>query len=380
MSSITTPTWNIPPHTRVKHEILERYLSAWIPILARNQSNLLYIDGFAGPGRYSNGEDGSPIIALHTALKYRNKFECNIRLLFVEKDEKRAEVLEQNLSQFSSFGRRIKYDVKSGIDFQSAWQDIAREYRLNNQSLPPTFAFIDPFGWKDIPLSVLKQIMNNSRCEVFITFMYEEINRFIELPNQEENFDALFGTSEWKQIIARNNYDRKRAIVDLYRRQLQSEAAKYVFCFEMKNINDTAKYFLFYATNNLKGVQKMKESMWQSDPSGRYRFSDADDPSQGELFDRPDYGRLRQLILDKFVGSTVTIREIENFVLAETPYRETHYKRQVLRELENADPPRIEVMNPLKGRNKGTFSSLEMKIRFIPKDHHCMDRGLFQID
>ena len=108
MSSITTPTWNIPPHTRVKHEILERYLSAWIPILARNQSNLLYIDGFAGPGRYSNGEDGSPIIALHTALKYRNKFECNIRLLFVEKNEKRAEVLEQNLSQFSSFWSKNK--------------------------------------------------------------------------------------------------------------------------------------------------------------------------------------------------------------------------------------------------------------------------------
>ena len=37
-------------------------------------------------------------------------------------------------------------------------------------------------------------------------------------------------------------------------------------------------------------------------------------------------------------------------------------------------------MNPLKGRNKGTFSSLEMKMSIHTKDHHCMERGLFQID
>ena len=39
-----------------------------MPILSRGSfPEILYIDGFAGPGEYEGGEPGSPIIALETA-------------------------------------------------------------------------------------------------------------------------------------------------------------------------------------------------------------------------------------------------------------------------------------------------------------------------
>ena len=53
-------TWPIEPHTKAKHEILRRYWQAWLPIITKLGSRVLYIDGFAGPGRYEGGEDGSP--------------------------------------------------------------------------------------------------------------------------------------------------------------------------------------------------------------------------------------------------------------------------------------------------------------------------------
>ena len=59
--------WEIDPHTRAKHEILQRYLEAWFPILSSYHHRIVYIDGFAGPGRYKGGELGSPIIALGLA-------------------------------------------------------------------------------------------------------------------------------------------------------------------------------------------------------------------------------------------------------------------------------------------------------------------------
>src|SRR6266446_7528365 len=65
MAAPRTTVWELEPHTRAKHEILRRYLQAWMPILAQGGfKNILYIDGFAGPGRYAGGEDGSPIIAV----------------------------------------------------------------------------------------------------------------------------------------------------------------------------------------------------------------------------------------------------------------------------------------------------------------------------
>ena len=368
MSKIKTTTWNIDEHTRVKHAILERYLSAWIPILGKYHTELLYIDGFAGPGKYSNGEAGSPIIAIRTALKYTRRSHHNMRLVFVERDRKRADFLKTNLSGFNTLGKRIEYDIKAGVDFQFAWQDLVEEYESNDRPLPPTFAFIDPFGWKGIPHSVLKDIMSHSRSEIFITFMYDALNRFLDNPDQAENFRELFDTDDWQQESHRNDAQaRKTKILSLYRRKLQERVAKYVLHFEMKNANNATKYFLFYATNSLKGVSKMKEAMWKSDPRGNYRFSDAADPNQGELFGcSPNYSRLEQLILDRFEGSVATIRQIEEFVLVETPFRETHYKVGVLRKLEKANPPKIEVMCPPKGRRKGTFPSDNMKIQFMP--------------
>ena len=68
MSAPRTTLWAIEPHTRAKHEILRRYLEAWTPILASSHRVILYVDGFAGPGAYAGGEEGSPIIALNGAV------------------------------------------------------------------------------------------------------------------------------------------------------------------------------------------------------------------------------------------------------------------------------------------------------------------------
>ena len=78
--------WKIEPHTLAKHEILKRYLSAWYPILSSSSAKeMLYIDGFCGPGRYKKGEDGSPIIALREALKYSQRLQKKrITFLFID--------------------------------------------------------------------------------------------------------------------------------------------------------------------------------------------------------------------------------------------------------------------------------------------------------
>jgi hypothetical protein len=90
-------------------------------------------------------------------------------------------------------------------------------------------------------------------------------------------------------------------------------------------------YFLFFATNNAKGMQKMKEAMWKVDQSGEFRFSDATNPAQGLLFSpKPDFDLLRRFVVARFSGTEATVGDVEDFVLAKTPFRETHYKRQVL--------------------------------------------------
>lgn len=66
--------WDLDSHSIGKHLVLNRYIKGWFPILSRvsKSKNLLVIDGFSGPGEYSNGYSGSPVILLDALLEHRD--------------------------------------------------------------------------------------------------------------------------------------------------------------------------------------------------------------------------------------------------------------------------------------------------------------------
>ena len=79
-------------------------------------------------------------------------------------------------------------------------------------------------------------------------------------------------------------------------------------------------------------------------------------------------GLTRQLVdanVRYAAGDEASVGEIEEFVVAETAYRETHYKRQILTNLEVANPPRIAIINAPPKRRRGTFGDPSMRIRFL---------------
>ena len=80
--------WQIDPHTQSKHTILRRYWEAWLPIMTKYNQRVLYIDGFAGPGSYAGGEDGSPLIALKSARDHHARPKSEVAFIFIEKDKK----------------------------------------------------------------------------------------------------------------------------------------------------------------------------------------------------------------------------------------------------------------------------------------------------
>ena len=93
-------------------------------------------------------------------------------------------------------------------------------------------------------MSVLSDLMKRRSTEIFVNFMFEEINRFINHPEQGHNFDGLFGCEEWRQA-ASGWRERKKFIVDLYRDQLRQRAgARHVRSFEMRNQRNATDYFL----------------------------------------------------------------------------------------------------------------------------------------
>jgi three-Cys-motif partner protein len=289
-----------------------------------------------------------------------------VRYVFIEKVPRRAACLEGIIDSLA-LPENFKPTVCGGVTFEEAYNQVVKGLIAGKARTIPTFAFIDPFGWSGVPFEIVADILGRPSCEVLLTFMYEEMNRFLGHPDQEENFDRYFGTREWRSVVGiADARERNRALHDLYLRQLRNLAhAKFVRSFEMRNRLDVTDYFLFFATNNPLGLKRMKESMWKVDETGEFKFSDATDPSQLTFFiQEPDFSSLEQLIVRRFAGRTVTVEEIERFVLEETPFLQTHYKRQVLGPLERGQPRRITVLPNDPKRRPGTFADPRLRIRF----------------
>jgi three-Cys-motif partner protein len=363
-----TTQWPIEPHTQAKHLILARYLKAWLPIMASFNGRILYIDAFAGPGRYSKGEEGSPLISLKILLDnplfQSASRKCNAVFFFIEEDKERANALKEELKQMIAdrpLPRWVEYNIIQG-EFALEMTKILTAIEQDGKLLAPTFAFIDPFGYSGVPLEVIARIARNPRCECLITFVYESIVRHGGKSESwiQGHIEQLFGTADWKAILEGDNpQERLSKSIELYRNQLISCAKfKFVRTFSMYDRSNQPEYVLFFGTNNRKGLSVMKQAMWKADPLSGQVFSDRTDAGQMVLLKSSDDLGLRHQLQIKFKGAGyIPIQEIEDFVLEQTAYSEAmHLRRYTLAPMENEIPPLINVQRPMGSQNrKGTY-------------------------
>lgn len=337
MASENPTVWSIDPHTHAKHQILEEYLKRWFPILSSTSNRVVYLDGFAGPGTYTNGEDGSPIIAIKTALEHKlaERFQ-KIVFWFIEKDPRRTENLEQTLQNFSGLlPNNLQYHVEKS-EFAPSLEKTLDDIEEEGADLAPTFAFIDPFGFSGMPMRLIARILGYQKCEVLITFMSSFIIRFND-ELRENALDDLFDSKDWRKIHKITDPDEKRRfVVDFYVKQLRKcGGVKFDRTFEMVGSNNQIVYHLIFATKNIAGLKAMKEAMLKVDRRGTFRFSDRTDPNQTFLLDYSDNKKWSEqasgLVHAEFAGKTVSVDEVENFVWSKTPFV---FKKLILKEME----------------------------------------------
>jgi three-Cys-motif partner protein len=344
LSNESSVVWSIEPHTQAKHEILGNYLKAWFPILSSWAGRIIYLDGFAGPGVYSGGEDGSPVIALQTAVGHtlRMRFK-EIVFYFIEKDPDRAKMLTEVLKKrFPNLPKNITYRVQ-GAEFAPTLEQVLTELEKRESKLAPTFAFLDPFGFSGLPMKLIGRMMSYDSCEVLITFMAGFVKRFLD-ELRAPVLNELFASEEWKQACDMGDPDKHlRFLLDLYERQLRNVGgAKYVRSFGMIGPQNQLIYYLVYGTKHLRGLEVMKEAMCKVDRRGTYTFSDFTDVDQTYIIDYTEephwIPKAAEMVYNEFKGKSVSEDAIHQFVIASTPFI---YRKSVLEYLEKDSPPKI---------------------------------------
>ncbi len=331
-------TWTLEPHTIGKHLVLKGYMQAWLPIMTKWNGRILFIDAFAGPGEYSSGEPGSPVIALRALIDHRaqKQFKSEVTYLFVEKDPARSKHLKRVLGSFEGqLPSKCKYEVINST-FDETLTDVLDKLEAQRVNLAPAFVMIDPFGVSETPMRIIERILRNPKSEVYISFMYESINRFREHPSFEKHLDDLFGCREWRKgIDLTEGKERKAFFYELYQNQLKTNGAKYVVYFELYD-GDRLVYAIFFGTDSLKGCDKMKQAIWKAAPFGDFKFRGG---KLGQLTlgeNIVDFSLLKSDLRNRFTSNGwQKIEDVEDFVKSDaTNFHSGHLKNKALKPME----------------------------------------------
>jgi three-Cys-motif partner protein len=329
-----TTLWPLDPHTRGKHEVLKRYLDAWFPVLGSWNGRILFIDGFAGPGEYQGGEPGSPIIALGALSNHNAKhvISAEVGFIFIERDEARANHLRKVCDRLQpTLPPKCWVNVVNRA-FDDEISGVLNNLDEQSKKLAPSFVMVDPFGVSGIPMAVLSRVLRNPRCEIYVSFMYESINRFMNQAEFAPHLDALYGCEKWRDGASiANAQDRKRFMYDLYRSQLKRAGAGHVVHFDLYERNRLV-YAIFFATASLKGCDLMKKAIWKVAPFGNYAFHGSHSTQLTLGLLSTDFSSLRKFIAQRVKGKGwVLVEELSDAVASdECDYHTSHLRSGAL--------------------------------------------------
>lgn len=300
---------------------------------------------------------------MRALVDHSASIKAEVAYFFIEKEADRAKHLETVVE-----GWKPKVPASTSVAvitgaFDDTMTSIFDYLDDKNSKLAPAFVMVDPFGVKGTPMSVVKRLLQNPRCEIYFSLMYEFLNRFKASAEFEPHLDELFGCSDWRDLInIADTEERRMALYDLYERQLRAAGAKQVIHFDIFDGN-RLKYSIFFASQHELGADRMKQAIWKAAPQGDFAFHGSQTP-QLELVASPNFGPLMDQLSAEFAdGNWHGISEIVSFVKSDkTDYHSGQVKTKTLKPMEVAG--RLEV-KPGTRTKAGTYPDGCM-IKFKP--------------
>lgn len=179
--------------SEIKLRIVERFLTPWSAKLGfrsrRGTQVVWYVDGFAGPGRYDDGRDGSPLLGLERAAQVKREGrEYDLRCLFVEKSRTYCAALDDLCRPFRDHG-------VTATNLRGEFSPLAPRIEAETQDCA-ILLFLDPFGVSPLKYEAFRVLLSRrAPLDLFLTFHHRATHRLAE--NHPHLISEAIGGDEW---------------------------------------------------------------------------------------------------------------------------------------------------------------------------------------
>lgn len=335
--------------SEVKANIVSKYFFAWANVIISAQKKyrpshdrIAYIDLFAGPGRYKDGSQSTPLMILEKAIKNEDIRE-RLVAIFNDKDSNNSKSLAQAINEISNIDK-LKY--KPQINSEEVGEEIVKMFE--DMNLVPTFFFVDPWGYKGLSLRLVNSVLKDWGCDCVFFFNYNRINMGIGNDFVESHMDSLFGKEKTRMLREKlagiQSNVREFYIVEELCQALKNYGNRYTLPFRFRNNSgNRTSHHLIFVSKDFKGYEIMKsimcyESSSCSEGFGSFEYNPADFmPSQSLLFSLGSKkDELKEMLLKEYKGKTIKMYDLYCQHNIDKPYVKKNYK-DVLQELEKED-------------------------------------------
>lgn len=302
--------------SRVKSTIVSKYFDAWANIILRapKVDRIAYLDLFAGPGRYEEGADSTPVMVLKRAIA-NPKLGARLVATFNDRDADNCRSLEKVIAGLEGISTLAHpYNV---MNHEVGDKMVAL---FESMRMVPTLFFVDPWGYKGLSLRLINSVLQHWGCDGVFFLNYNRVNAGLSNPMVKSHMDALFGEARAealrKEVHAMPPADRETSVVEAIAQALKELGGRYVLPFQFRNNDGTrTSHYLIFVSKHPRGYVLMKDIMAresscheQGVPSFSYCPADERFPLLFEL-NRP-LDALGPMLLDAYAGRTCTVNEI----------------------------------------------------------------------
>lgn len=251
--------------SRVKAAIVSKYFWTWAKVVlptAKKQGGgrIAYIDLFAGPGRYKDGTNSTPVMVLEKAIK-DNELRQSLVTLFNDGDAENVSSLKTAIESIPNINS-LKY--RPQVMNEEVGTEIVKQFE--RMRLIPTLFFVDPWGYKGLSLGLINSVLRNWGCDCLFFFNYNRINMAMTNDAVREHMNVLFGEERADRI--RENLtglkpnERESLILERLAEALKEMGGQFVLPFTFKDERSArTSHHLIFASKHFKGYEIMKGIM-----------------------------------------------------------------------------------------------------------------------
>jgi three-Cys-motif partner protein len=278
----------------LKHELLRQYVEPFTGMVGSTSTGarVVFLDGYAGQGRYDDGSAGSPELAMKAAeaLLPSRVLEC----VFVERDRQPYASLEAVAAEYAARGvrcRALRGKVEDHLDGVVAQAADA-----------PLFMFLDPCGLS-LPLDTLVGVLVGTRSaprpqtETLLNFSNEAVRRIgghLRSPSPDEvtlrRMDVACGGDWWRRAFldAESTEWGVEAVVSGFARRFREQTGYRVVLVPVRQkVGLLPLYHLVFATRSNYGLWVFADALAKAEREWRraqLEDEPADPAEAGVLF------------------------------------------------------------------------------------------------